>query len=195
MKVTIEQGWTLEHAVTIAQLYDKAFGDKFSAVINDKHQRIILLAKSFMPKFSYVARVENKIVGLAGFQTTKGSLTSAMTGQLLLKELGLLKGLKACLLFSLFEREAQSQELVMDGIVVDSDYRGLGIGSKLLDAIIEYAKDNDYQNVRLDVIDTNPRAKKLYKTKGFYETKTEHFPYLKSLLGFSAATTMRFNCQ
>jgi ribosomal protein S18 acetylase RimI-like enzyme len=78
----------------------------------------------------------------------------------------------------------------MDGIVVDSQFRGLGIGSKLLDAIIEYAGENEFETVRLDVIESNPRAKKLYESKGFVVTKKEYFPYLNSLIGFSSSETM-----
>lgn len=192
MNLIIEQGWAPQFTPKIARLYNEAFGQKFSAVISNAQQRVSLFEKSFTPHFSFIARIDDNIVGLAGFQTAQGSLTSGITGKLLFKELGFFKGLKACLLFSIFEREAQEKELVMDGIVVDTGFRSLGIGSKLLDIIVEYAKNNDYQNVRLDVIDTNQRAKKLYLQKGFIEGNTKHFPYLKSLLGFSAATTMHF---
>jgi len=56
----------------------------------------------------------------------------------------------------------------MDGIAVDSEFKGQGIGSLLLDNIVTYALEN-----------------------GFVALKTESFPYLKWLVDFSGATTMK----
>ncbi|WP_414122566.1 GNAT family N-acetyltransferase [Vreelandella titanicae] len=78
----------------------------------------------------------------------------------------------------------------MDGIAVDSRFRGRGIGSRLLDSIIAHAVDNGFETIRLDVIDSNPRARRLYESKGFIAVNEEHFPYLKWLIGFSGSTTM-----
>jgi ribosomal protein S18 acetylase RimI-like enzyme len=47
--------------------------------------------------------------------------------------------------------------------------------------------------VRLDVINTNPKAKKLYENIGYKSIKTVNFPYLEKLLGFSGVTTMILN--
>ena len=80
----------------------------------------------------------------------------------------------------------------MDGIAVDQDYRGRGIGSQLLRRIIDYARDNGFESVRLDVIDTNPGARRLYERVGFIAVREDKFPYLRWLLGFGGATTMQF---
>jgi ribosomal protein S18 acetylase RimI-like enzyme len=60
----------------------------------------------------------------------------------------------------------------------------------LLDEIASYARENDYDRVRLDVIDTNPRARKLYERKGFKAIETQKYPYLRWLLGFGGSTAM-----
>ena len=78
----------------------------------------------------------------------------------------------------------------MDGIVVHSDARGKGVGNRLLEEVANYAKEHEFDRVRLDVIDINTKAKKLYERKGFKEVKTEYFPYLRWLLGFGGSTTM-----
>ena len=46
--------------------------------------------------------------------------------------------------------------------------------------------------VRLDVIDTNHGAQRLYERSGFVPLRIEKFPYLRWLLGFGASTTMEF---
>jgi ribosomal protein S18 acetylase RimI-like enzyme len=66
----------------------------------------------------------------------------------------------------------------------------LGVGTKLLDAIVEVAQARGYRQVRLDVVDTNPRARQLYERRGFVAVETKSYPWLRHLLGFSASTTM-----
>ncbi len=78
----------------------------------------------------------------------------------------------------------------MDGIAVDSDARGEGIGSHLLKEVVKYAKDHEFESVRLDVININTKAKIFYQRMGFEAVKTIRYPYLKWLLGFSGSTTM-----
>ena len=192
-EVEINCGWNAKHSVSVAELYEEAFGSKFSKAISSKQARINILSKCFIPDFSYVALVNDEIVGLAGFQTQDGSLTGNMNMSGLISQLGLIGGIWAGLVFSLFERRPKSRELVMDGIVVDKRFRSRGLGSRLLDRIIMHAEEHGFESVRLDVIDTNPRARKLYESKGFSAKHTESFPYLKWLLGFTGSTTMVFN--
>ncbi|MBU2712994.1 GNAT family N-acetyltransferase, partial [Zooshikella harenae] len=161
--IVVQRGWDIVQAAKIARLYDAAFGFKFSGAIANKESRIRILSKSFIPDFSYVAVVDHEIVGLAGFQTYYGALTGGMNLNVLMDELGLARGVWAAIVLSLFERKPKAQELVMDGIVVDSQFRGKGIGSMLLDKIVYHARKNGYNSVRLDVIDSNPRAKSLYE--------------------------------
>jgi ribosomal protein S18 acetylase RimI-like enzyme len=188
--ITIKKGWSPEASLKVARLYEEAFGSKFKSAIPSKAKRIQVLEKSFNPEFSFVTRVDGEIVGIAGFHTGEGSLTGNMNFKTLVAELGLFKGIWAAMILSLFDRQPKEHELVMDGIVVDAKCRGMGIGSMLLDTILEYASEQDFKSVRLDVIDSNPRAKKLYESKGFVVTKSEYFPYLKWLIGFSGAETM-----
>ncbi|MCL7930090.1 GNAT family N-acetyltransferase [Halomonas llamarensis] len=190
MNILIQRGFQLEKAKPVAKLYEQAFGAKFASAISDRAQRIQLLSACFIPAFSFTAIFEDEVIGLAGFQQSDGSLTAGIDMKQLIEELGLLKGLWACLVFSLFERRPKPGELVMDGIAVDSRFRGQGVGSQLLEQIIAYASDNGFETVRLDVIHSNPRARKLYESKGFVAVKYDYFPYLKWLIGFSGSTTM-----
>lgn len=68
---------------------------------------------------------------------------------------------------ALLERDLAEDTLLMDGICVDSSARGLGIGTALLEAIKAEAKTRNLAQVRLDVIDINPRARALYEREGF----------------------------
>jgi ribosomal protein S18 acetylase RimI-like enzyme len=113
-----------------------------------------------------------------------------MSYRQLISQLGFIRGNRAAILFSLYERKPVPGELLMDGIAVASKMRGKGIGTRLLEELIAHARREQFEQIRLDVIDTNPQARKLYERNGFVETKTEHFGYLRWLLGFGASTTM-----
>jgi len=173
-----------------AELYDEAFGKKFALAVPDKAKRIALLEKCFISEFAITAYSEGKLVGLAGFKTNSGSLTGRMNFYSIIRELGVFSGLWAALVFSFYERKPQKGQLLMDGIAVSSNCRGSGIGGTLLDEIIKFGIEGGYKEIRLDVIDTNPKAKKLYARKKFVERHTDKFPYLTWFLGFSASTTM-----
>jgi ribosomal protein S18 acetylase RimI-like enzyme len=193
MNIRIEKGWDKTKSILVAELYDEAFGSKFFRAIPDKKKRIFILSESFIPEYSFAAISDETLVGLASFCVMSGSLSGGIKAKDLIKMLGFFQGIWACFVFSLFERKPKEHELIMDGIVVDSKFRGHGIGSLLLDKIIAYAKENDFDSVSLDVIDSNPRARKLYESKGFVAVQTDSFPYLKWLVGFSGATTMKLD--
>ena len=178
-----------------ASLYDEAFGQKFSVAVRSDQKRLSLLEDCFVPEYAIVAITDNKLTGIAGYHTPTGSLTGCITYRYLVSRLGFFKGNWAALIFSLYERKPASGELLMDGIAVHRDFRGIGIGSNLLDEISRYARENKYDQIRLDVIETNPRARKLYERKGFKAVKTEKFPYLRWLLGFGRSTTMVLNVE
>lgn len=177
-----------------AELYETAFGSKFFQSVPSRSDRLELIQKGFNSDFAFTAYDGEKLVGLTGYKTTKGNLTDGITFDKVIKKLGWLQGLWASLIFSLYDRKPVPGQLVMDGISVHADYRGQGIGTQLLQYIVDYAKEQGYQRVRLDVIDINPAAKKLYTRFGFKAVKEEKFPFLKPLLGFGGATTMEYTC-
>lgn len=109
----------------------------------------------------------------------------------MLRAYGHLRGLRRLLILALFERRPAPGQLVMDGIAVDQDMRGRGIGSLLIEEVVAVAAERECREIRLDVIDTNPRARALYERRGFTALRTARTPYLRRLLGFGAVTTMR----
>ena len=63
--------------------------------------------------------------------------------------------------------ETQAGEIYIDTIAVSPDFQGKGIGSKILDYLIEEIaiKQNNVLGLLVDF--ENPNAKKLYEKKGF----------------------------
>lgn len=192
-EITIQQGFPDELRHSAAELYDAAFGAKLSIAMPNTASRISVLKKAIDPSYSFVAMSDGQLVGIAGFKTVHGSLTSGISFRLLKNTLGLLGAARAILVLSLFIRKLTDGQLLMDGIAVSPKMRGGGIGTKLLHRLKQYARNEGYRSLRLDVIDTNPAARRLYERDGFVPVRTERFAYLRWLLGFGAAIQMEYN--
>lgn len=65
------------------------------------------------------------------------------------------------------EDETQAGEFYIDCIGVDSNYQGKGLGSKMLQYLIQEFAHHRKQNLGLLVDKNNPQAKKLYLKLGF----------------------------
>ena len=66
----------------------------------------------------------------------------------------------------------KSDELNIDSIVVKSEFRNLGIATKLIETAEIYAKENSLYGVSLEVASKNITAYLLYKKLGFVERRT-----------------------
>jgi ribosomal protein S18 acetylase RimI-like enzyme len=192
-EIGVQQGFPDELRSPAAELYDAAFGAKLSAAIPPTSSRIAVLKEGFNPAFSFVAVSSGEMVGIAGFKTTQGALTGGISFRLLKEEIGYRGAICAALVLALLERKQVAGQLLMDGISVSPKMRGRGIGTQLLHRLIAYAQKEGYRSVRLDVTDTNPAARRLYERVGFVPVKTEKFACLKGLLGFGAATQMKYS--
>jgi len=60
----------------------------------------------------------------------------------------------------------------MKRLYVRDDYRGLGIGKKIITMIIEEAKRLKYRYIRLDTLPTMKKAQDLYMSFGFYDIES-----------------------
>lgn len=188
--IEIVHGIPDDMRVAAAALYEEAFGSKFAVAIPLPKVRRALIRDSLMLSHALGAVVKGQLVGLAGYKSGGGCFTGGMNFRMLLKHAGILRGIWAAMVFSLYERSRTPGQLLMDGIVVDASMRGLGIGSRLLHELCQFASKENYQSVRLDVIDTNPGARRMYERNGFVVTQTEKFEFLRWFFGFGASSTM-----
>ena len=94
------------------------------------------------------------------------------------------------LLLHMLERDCSDGSLLMDGIFVEPEARGRGVGTALLHAVERHAATMGLKSIRLDVIDTNSRARALYEREGFAPQSALSLGPLKPIFGFSSATQM-----
>jgi len=171
-------------------IYDGAFSEKAGLAIPDAQRRLEIIEKGFNPEFSFLALDDGKPAGIASFKTREGSLTSGITANSLLRELGFFGGLRAIFVFSIFDRSFAERQLLLDAIAVDASMRSKGVGKALIEALKDFAIEQGYTSIRLDVVDTNPRAQQLYERIGFQVEKVESMGMLSDFLGFNAVTSM-----
>ncbi|GAA0441575.1 GNAT family N-acetyltransferase [Streptomyces sp. NPDC046215] len=173
-----------------AELYWDAFGRKLGPALNPPDKAVSFLADHLNADRAVCALLDGQLVGLAGYQLGGRAFTGG-SASAVLRAYGHLRGLHRLLFLALFERRPDPGQLVMDGIAVAPGIRGRGVGSLLIEEVAAVAAEQDCRQIRLDVIDTNPRARALYERLGFTAVRTERTPYLRGLMGFGAVTTMR----
>ncbi|MEU7578523.1 GNAT family N-acetyltransferase [Streptomyces sp. NPDC041068] len=175
----------------VAALYWEAFGRKLGAALGPPDKgRSFLAAHLHHDRAVTALDGEGRVVGVAGYDLAGRALTGGSPLDVL-SCYGPLKGLPRLALLALFTRRPAKGELVMDGICVAAAHRGSGIGSLLLREVAAVAAENGRSRIRLDVIDVNPRARALYERHGFIAVRTRQTPFLRTLMGFGAVTTMR----
>ena len=72
-------------------------------------------------------------------------------------------------------REFDNDAAELKRMYVQTEYRKYKIGMKLLERIIEIAKDLNYKSIRLDTLPTMTRAQNLYRSFGFSEIPSYRF--------------------
>ena len=187
---TITAGFTNEERPQVARLYWQAFRGKLGRVMAPEDKALAFLGAIMKPDFALTARdIDGRLLGLAGFKTEKGSLTDAGFRDLA-RHYGLLSSLWRGMVLAGLERDLTPDTLLMDGICVDPSARGLGVGTALLAQIEATAREKGLSRVRLDVIDSNPRARALYDRLGYIAQDEMRTGPFRAILGFETATRM-----
>lgn len=176
-----------------ASIYFDAFSQKIGWLLGDTQRAISFIANIMNLNFGYCVCEgkgdDQRLLGIAGFKTPDGGLIEGKFSDLV-HEYGYLPALLKAIPLSLLDRSVEENILLMDGIAVSSLARGKGAGTLLLDAIIAHGRAKGFTRVRLDVVNTNPRARALYVRNGFVAVEDEHFPLMRLLFGFDHATRM-----
>lgn len=187
---SIVDGFPPDQRERVVRLFWAAFRRKLQLVMNPEDKALDFFGLVADPGHAISAlSPDGSVLGVAGFKTAQGAFVGGG-----MKELcavyGMIGGFWRGLVLSLLERPLKPGTLLMDGIFVAETARGQGVGSALLSAIKARAAKLGCASVRLDVIDVNPRAKKLYERQGFAAESTSDIGPLRRVFGFRRATTM-----
>lgn len=193
MSISVQVGIKPEHEEDAARLYAKAFERKYVKILGPQEEIAELFANEINGDMGISAiSADNELLGVAGFQLG-GKKLVGIDWRDYTKQYGLIKGLIKLIVFeSLFYRKPdEDKQLLMDGIVVKEGNRGKGIGKELFKKLEAFSIENNLTSLKLDVIDENPKAKKLYERIGFEPKKYQKVPKMIQVwIGVSGVTTM-----
>ena len=186
----IRTGFEEKDRQLAAELYWDAFGKKLGRVLGPRHKALTFFERIMRTDHAISAyAADETLLGIAGFKTAKGALADGSFRDMR-DVYGLMSASWRTATIALLERDVENKSFLMDGIFVANNARGQGVGTQLLNAIKQEARQRGYASVRLDVIDTNPRAKALYLRNGFVEAGDHNLGLLRLIFGFRTATRM-----
>ena len=188
--IRIELGLPDHLRAEAAALYWQAFGGKLGRVLGPQPQAIRFLTRVMRADHCLTAiDGDGRLVGIAGFKSPGGSFAGGSESDLR-AIYGPIGGRWRGLVLRLLGNEIDNKRFLLDGLCVARSVRGQGVGTALLEASVAEARTRSYPAVRLDVVETNWRAKALYERRGFVLDRTAGIGPLRLIFGFNAAHTM-----
>ena len=188
--VTVQVGIPNPLRPAAARLSWQAFGGKLGMVLGPEPRALTFLERVIRTDHVVAALgPDGALLGIAGFKTPQGSFATGHSDDLA-AVYGTFGALWRKLLLGWLSDDVDNQRFLLDGLCVDAPARSQGLGSALMEAICAEAWTRGYDEVRLDVIDTNWRAIALYKRLGFEPRGRQNIGLLRHVFGFSTATTM-----
>jgi ribosomal protein S18 acetylase RimI-like enzyme len=173
-----------------ARLYWQAFGEKLGRVMGPADRAQAFLESAIRGDHALCALGDgDALLGLIGFRSVTGAFAEGTPDQWR-AVYGRVGALWRAEVLRALVREVDNDRFLIDGLCVAQDARGRGVGTALIEAISVRAMSLGYHELRLDVIDSNLRARALYERLGFRALRTEPIGMLRHLFGFDASTTM-----
>lgn len=190
MNIEIRFGTPENQRVKVAKILYDTFEDKFRIFFGDKNKFLAFASNCLRDDRTLVALKNGNAVGVAGLECNgKNFLDASLHQTVKVFGLGALRVSLFAALY-LFTKPAKN-ELLIDTLAVSADERGKGVGSKLLHSVIDYARSSGFYRIKLEVVETNQNARRLYERIGFTEFKVQKIPYpFSRLIGFGSVTEM-----
>ncbi len=178
------------HKADAARILYDAFQRKLFPLLHNPEKIQNLVARGMNPAYVVSAISGDTLLGVAGLDY-RGKRFCSPTVKSCINQLGFWKGLPGWIVLNLFTKgTCPATDLRISVLAVESRLRGQGIGTRLIQSVLEFAKTNGFLAVRLEVVDTNPSALRLYERMSFRAIRTIHLGIFKNWLGFSAETEM-----
>ncbi len=179
-----------QHREDAARILYQAFKRKLHPVLKNPEQARSLLAASLRPSLMIGATSGDTLVGVAGLEYRGNSFCRASFRDCFFY-LGIARGILGWIVLNLFMDGSNTpSDLRIASLAVDAELRSQGIGTLIIQRVFEFARSEGFRAVRLEVVDTNPDALRLYKKLGFETVRIIPLGILKSWLGFSAEIEM-----
>ncbi|GAA1496283.1 GNAT family N-acetyltransferase [Paeniglutamicibacter kerguelensis] len=176
----------------VAGLYWSAFGRKLRPALGSKEHGVPFLASQLNSDRFFCAVADGRVIGVVGYALDGRSAVGFSYRDLRAWYSSASAPWRAVLI-AVLGRRSRPEELLLDGLSVAPSMRGAGVGRMLLERAIEFAHDRELSEVRLSVVDSNPRARALYERLGFVEAETVSIAPFGALYGFRRSTDMIYS--
>jgi ribosomal protein S18 acetylase RimI-like enzyme len=176
------------------EIYYCAFKKKIRALIKSKEKALVIYKKSLNADRVLYALLDEKVAGIIGLHYDNKNFMEIRYRDL--REY--FNPVFSYFIYFVYKRmspKLKNDVMRIDSIAVEVIARGQGIGSILIEKVFELAKDKGFKEVVLEVVDTNPKAKKLYEKIGFKEKKMVKFYFTSRVAGFSSEFIMSYNME
>lgn len=187
-----------EQKAEVAEILYESFKAKMIHVWyhnREKEETIRLLREALNFDYGIYALLDGKVVGFLGADYGRGRRFFKFSTKSLIKTYGMFGGLYRKILYcteSVFvDSSVNSRSSRIFPIGVSSEARGQGVGSKLLSAFYQESEERGAEYALLEVIDSNPRAKRLYEKEGFYTTGYLRTSFFTKKAGFEGIHYMK----
>ena len=181
--IIINEGLPEKFKSSAAELFLDALGEKFIPILGKDDRAKQLIESSIEVSSCVSAEEDGKLLGVLAIQTMDGSFFNPSLKELIFSY-GLFRAIAKAINLSMLKHNTKVSELYVEAVAVTEFARGKGIGTKLFDSMIKFAKNKGYSHITLQVIDTNPRAKELYKRIGFSVIKKSRMWPFNKLVGW-----------
>lgn len=189
MNLEITRGVPTGQEVRAAEILYDTFSDKFEKIFGPKAQIVPLLSEHFSNDRTVTASRDGVLVGVGGLKFGgKGFID--ITFWQLVQNLRV-RILTFLLVGWVLGSPVGQNEILVGALAVAQDMRGQGIGGRLMECILDFARSEEYERVKLYVIGPNERAKRFYERIGFKEKRIDEivFPWSR-ILGFNEVFEM-----
>lgn len=190
--VTVKLQWGVPEALrlTVATLIYDSFENQFQYTLGPRYKGVSFIADSLQSEYGLIAFQENEFVGIGGAKTEKGELIQIRFSRWLYTyHIRTLRSFFIGFPF-LYERH-ESGVLTLASLSVKKAARGQGIGTQIIKEFIHYGSVNGFHTLKLEVVNSNPKAKMLYDRLGFTTRRYTSIPRPWSFfLGFTGVYEM-----
>ncbi|MCL5073128.1 MAG: GNAT family N-acetyltransferase [Actinobacteria bacterium] len=191
INIEITESISKNQRIRAIEIFYDAFERKIRALIKSKEKAISIYSNSLKNDHVFYALLNGNIVGLIGLHYKNKTFLDLKYGDIR-KYFNPLRSYFIYRICKLASPKIKDDVLRIDSIAVDKSIRSQGIGTLLINKVFEFAKNEGFKEVILEVVNTNPKAKALYERIGFREKKIVRYYFLTRSAGFSSEYVMSY---
>ncbi len=158
-----------KHVRSAIALFYEAFAEKFHIGFSNTDQVYLLFHDSIDRDNCIIALQNDDLLGILTYQTIQVEFFHLRLGALF-RRFWPWRALRMALNLVLLDESAKPEEFIVSSISVNEQSRGLGVGTRLMNAAEELARESGKNFLSLGVVGQNKDARRLYERLGYRVT-------------------------